>query len=217
MPPSVRAQPVFIAYRIIALINPVVKTCNKLLAHLDKAETPDGRNTVRGFRYPTIYRIPHLLPGKRTSFSIVTGQKLQIKHVDNPVIVQIRGCRRRCVVVHPNRQGIKLIDHIVAINIACEQSNVRHRASASTCQRDRTLGAEETTSGSTHGVSPGWSRQGKCPISIGRHRRDQRVRYIIQTHGDRLARKHLSSDYPGGTRDGGWCGRSTGCGGCGRR
>ena len=76
-----------------------------------------------------------LLPVLRAGPAIVSSQQLEIQNIDHPIVVQIRRPRGGRIVVHPNRQGIKLIDHIVAIQIACQQRDARLRAGTS--RRDR--------------------------------------------------------------------------------
>jgi hypothetical protein len=61
--------------------------------------------------------VEKLFPGERTSRSIVVSQQFQIEYVDDTIVVQIRGRGRGSVVVHPNRQGIELIDHVVPVNV----------------------------------------------------------------------------------------------------
>lgn len=135
-----------------------------------------------------------LLPLKWTGCSIIAGQELQIQHVDDPIIVQVCGSGNGCVVAHPDRQGIELIDHIVVDNITGQQSDLRLCADLSGRERDRALCAEETLSGCNHAVRPGRSAEAERAICVGSHRSDQRVFRIVQTDRDRLTSLHLSGE-----------------------
>lgn len=110
-----------------------------------------------------------LLPLKWTGCSIIAGQELQIQHVDDPIIVQVCGSGSGCVVAHPDRQGIELIDDIVIDNITGQQSDLRFCADLSSRERYRALRAKETFSCGNHGIRPGRSGEAERAIGIGSH------------------------------------------------
>ncbi len=52
-----------------------------------------------------------------TCLSIVICQRLEVKHIDDAIVVQICSSRDRGVITHANRQRIELIDDVVVVNI----------------------------------------------------------------------------------------------------
>src|SRR5215207_6012469 len=131
------------------------------------------------------------LPGKRTRLPIVLSKKLQIKNVDDPIVVQV--CRRgNCAVVaHANGHGVKLINDVIVVNVASEQYDDCLRARIPSSDRYRALGAEETTGCGTHAICPSRSCKAERPVCIGSYGCCKRIVRIVETHSDWLAGKHL--------------------------
>ena len=114
-----------------------------------------------------------LLPGNRSRFAIVAGKKLEVKHVDCAVIVQISGGGSCGVVAHANGQCVELINNAVPIDVTSGQSNGGHCASSSVRQRDGTLRAEESTGGGCDRISSSGNRQDESTICVGIQRRGE--------------------------------------------
>jgi len=108
-----------------------------------------------------------LLPGNRSRFAIVAGKKLEVKHVDGAIVVQISSRGSCCVVTHANGQCIELVNNAIAVNITSWQSDGGHCAGSSVHQRDGALGAEESTGGGCDRISSSGNRHDKSPICVG--------------------------------------------------
>jgi hypothetical protein len=120
-------------------------------------------------------------------------QHLQVQDIDDPIVVQICCTRARPVVVHPDRQRIELIDHIVPIEVAGQQRDRRFRGGAASCDRGGALGTQEATGGGDHIVGAGGSGQDEGAIGIGGDRRDEGVTGSIEADRDGFAGQDLSA------------------------
>ena len=99
----------------------------------------------------------NLLPHAGTRVAIVLSQQFQVENVDDSVVVQIcRGGRCR-VVVDANRESIELINHIVTINITCQQTNGGFCCGIPSNDCYGSLGAEEAAGSGFHSIGPGRS------------------------------------------------------------
>ena len=70
------------------------------------------------FKSPPGIKLLTTLPENGTYLSIIPGEKLQVEHIDDPVVVQVRGFGKARVVIHSDRQRIEMVDCKIAINIA---------------------------------------------------------------------------------------------------
>lgn len=126
-------------------------------------------------------------PGGWARLAIVLGEKLKIEYIDRIVVIQICCSRNVRVVAHADCEGIELIDHVVPVNIACQQCN-RWHGNATSAYCDRSLGTQEPAGCSANTVGSDRSRDTKSSIDICVDRGDQCIGPIVQTHRHRLAR-----------------------------
>jgi len=140
------------------------------------------------------------LPGNRTGRAIVPGEQLQVKNIDRPIVVQICCSRRGQVVAHPDRQRIELVDHLVVIDIAGEESDRWHTAGSARRDCGHSLGTKETAGCGADAVGPTGSREAERPIQVGSRGGDQCVACIIKTYGYWFAGQDLARERPVGQR-----------------
>src|SRR6266545_1454750 len=97
-------------------------------------------------------KLKDTLPSYRTCLSIVICQRLEVKHIDDAIVVQICSSRDRGVITHANRQRIELIDDVVVVNITRRQSERRQTLRGACSECDRSLRSEETLRAGNYSV-----------------------------------------------------------------
>src|SRR5262245_53674584 len=109
-------------------------------------------------------------PSRRTRHSIVLGEEFQVQKVDETIIVQVRCRWSRSAVTHSDGQRIELIDHVIAVYVARQQTCSGFCSGIPSSEAHRSLVAEEATSCGKHGIVSGRSRKAECSIRVGNRR-----------------------------------------------
>jgi len=57
------------------------------------------------------------LPGDGTGLAVILRQEFKVEHIDDAIVVQIRGGGCGGVVTHADGYGIELVDDVIVINV----------------------------------------------------------------------------------------------------